>query len=179
MFKSEHLVLNFLKTDDRFEISTFEVRYWHNFVKIGKLILLCPKYPNLGIWAQNLWENNIRLEISIFKIGYRQNIVKILESWYFFVQNTQIWAFGTELWKTKGNRKFKISPIWKFWVVSGHFAIYLCRFGRFWIVLAGRMNFGTRYDLCYEIFQIFKPELLKTFKLVLNLSLISNKTQNL
>ena len=41
----------FLKTNDKFEISTFKIG---NFVKIRMLILFGPKCPNLSIWAQNL-----------------------------------------------------------------------------------------------------------------------------
>ena len=36
----------------RFEISTFEIGYRQNFVKIKKVIPFGPKCPNLEIWAQ-------------------------------------------------------------------------------------------------------------------------------
>ena len=135
-----------------------------NFVKITKLILLCPKYPNLGIWATNFWKNNVRCQISIFKIGRRQNLVKRLESWYFFVQNTQIWAFGPKVWKTKVNRKFQISPIWTFSVSSGCFSFFLGRLGWFRIVLAGFGSFGlapgiSKYEWTLVQARVFQAKL--------------------
>ena len=42
----------FLKTNVRFEVSTFEAVYIRNFVKIRKLIFFGPKYPNFGIWGR-------------------------------------------------------------------------------------------------------------------------------
>ena len=42
-----------LKTNVRFEISTFEIGYLQSLVKIGNLILFGQKGPNLGIWAQH------------------------------------------------------------------------------------------------------------------------------
>ena len=51
MPKFGHLGLKFWKTNVRFEISTFEIWYKGNFVKIRKLIPFGPKYPN--VWAQN------------------------------------------------------------------------------------------------------------------------------
>ena len=38
-----------LKRNIRFEVSTFEIRYIRNFVKIRKIIHFGAKYPNLGI----------------------------------------------------------------------------------------------------------------------------------
>ena len=46
-------MLKFSKTNIRFKISTFEIGYMRNFVKIRMLILFDPKCPNFGIWAQN------------------------------------------------------------------------------------------------------------------------------
>ena len=54
MLKIEHFGSTFLKINVRFEISTFEVGYKGNFVKIRELIFSDPKCPNLGIWTQNL-----------------------------------------------------------------------------------------------------------------------------
>ena len=45
-------ILKFLKTKVKFEISTLEIGYMQNFVKIRKLI--CRKCPNVGLWATNL-----------------------------------------------------------------------------------------------------------------------------
>ena len=42
------------KTNVRFEISTFEIEYIQNLVKIGKLLLFGPKGLSLGIWAQHI-----------------------------------------------------------------------------------------------------------------------------
>ena len=42
----------FSKTNVRFDISTFEIGYMRNFVKIRELIL--TKYPNLYVWARNV-----------------------------------------------------------------------------------------------------------------------------
>ena len=36
----------FSKTSDRFDITNFEIRYMRNFVKIRKLIRVCPKCPD-------------------------------------------------------------------------------------------------------------------------------------
>ena len=43
----------FSKTNNRFEICTFEIRHMCNFVKIRELILLGPKYTYSGVWARN------------------------------------------------------------------------------------------------------------------------------
>ena len=93
-----------------------------------------PKFEDLG---STFLKKNIRVEINFFEIGCKQNFVKRLESLYFFAQNTQIWPFGPEVWKTKASRKFQVCPILKFWVVSGRFAIFLGRFSWFCVVSAG------------------------------------------
>ena len=54
MPKFRDLGSTFLKTNNKFEISTSEIGYMGNFVKIRSLILFGQKCPNLGIWAQNL-----------------------------------------------------------------------------------------------------------------------------
>ena len=81
-----------------------------------------PKFAHLG---SKFSKSNVRFEIRNFEIEHKQNFAKILASWYFFVQNTQIWIFGLEVWETKAGRKFQISPVLKIWVV-------LCRFANFW-----------------------------------------------
>ena len=171
-----------------------------NFIKITKLILLCPKYPNLGIWAPNFGKNNVRCQISIFKIGHRQNFVKRLESWYFFVQNTQIWALGRKFEKQKltENSKFLQFGNFRSLPVVSHFLrsfrLVSDRFGSFrelvstnelWYKLGSfKQNylvtvFSKVIQYGYEIFKLFQPEMLKIFNLVLNFSQISNKAQNL
>ena len=52
MLKFEDLNSKFLKINVRFEISTFEIGYMQNFVKVRKLMLFDPKCPYLEIWAQ-------------------------------------------------------------------------------------------------------------------------------
>ena len=80
MLQFGNLCSKFLKTNVRFEISTFKVVHMRNFVKIRTLILFGPKYPDLAIWLQNFWKPMSNL---------------------------------------KASRKFDISPILKFWNVSG------------------------------------------------------------
>ena len=53
MPKSGDFGLTFLKTNDRFQINTFEIGYMQNLVNISKLILFDPKCPDLGIFARN------------------------------------------------------------------------------------------------------------------------------
>ena len=53
MPKFRDLDSNFSKASVKFAISTFEIVYMQNFIKIRKLILFKPKCPNLGIWAKN------------------------------------------------------------------------------------------------------------------------------
>ena len=52
--------MKFSKTNIRFEISIFKISYKQNLVKIRKLIPFGPRYPNLGIWAENLKNESIR-----------------------------------------------------------------------------------------------------------------------
>ena len=87
-----HLGFKFLKTNVRFEISTFETVHMRNlksahskqgtsqillrlestfetvrmqnFIKIGKLILFGPKCPNLGIWARNFQKPMTDLKLA-------------------------------------------------------------------------------------------------------------------
>ena len=53
MPKSGDLGSKFSKINVKFKISTFEIEYMRNFVKIRKLIFFGLKCPNLGIWAEN------------------------------------------------------------------------------------------------------------------------------
>ena len=50
------------------------------------------------------------------------------------LQNTHIWAFGIEVWKTKVSRTLQISPILKFWVVCNYFWVVSAGVGSFWLV---------------------------------------------
>ena len=95
-----------------------------------------------------------KFKIIIFKIGYRQNFVKRLNNWYFFAQNTRIWAFGLNVWKTKASRKFQIPLIFNCWVVLGHFAVFWfvsAGFGSFWLVPA----FSIRTDIFSSAHEIY------------------------
>ena len=116
---------HFSKTNVISEISTFEIGYMRNFTKIRKLILFDSKCPNLGIWVRNFRKTMSDLKSAPSKQKNRQNFVKRLEIWHFFAKNTQIWAFGLKAWKTKASRKFQISTILKFRVVSAGFASFL------------------------------------------------------
>ena len=69
MPKFGHLSSKFWKTNVRFEISTFEIGYQRNFVKIKNLILFGPKYPDLGIWAQNFGKQMSDLKSALSKYG--------------------------------------------------------------------------------------------------------------
>ena len=53
MSKFGYLGSKFLKTNDKFEISTFEIGYMKNFVKIRTLVHFGPKCQCLEIWARN------------------------------------------------------------------------------------------------------------------------------
>ena len=47
--------LKILKTNVRFEISTFEMGFIQSLTnKIKEVIFFDPKCPNMGIWARNL-----------------------------------------------------------------------------------------------------------------------------
>ena len=61
-----------LKTNVRFEISTFEIGYMRNYVKIRKLIPFGPKVLNLGIWAHNLGKQMSDFKSAPSKQGTRE-----------------------------------------------------------------------------------------------------------
>ena len=52
------------KTNLRFEISTFEIGYMQNYVKIKKLITFGPKSLNLDVWAQNFSKQTSDLKLA-------------------------------------------------------------------------------------------------------------------
>ena len=60
-------MLKFSKTSIRLKISTFEIGYMRNFVKIRMLILFDPKCPNFGIWAQNFRKTMSDLKLTSSK----------------------------------------------------------------------------------------------------------------
>ena len=72
-----------MKTKVRFEISTFNIGYRQNFVKIRKLILFGHKCPNFGDLGSNLSKTNVKFEIGTFETGYLQNFVKIKKLIFF------------------------------------------------------------------------------------------------
>ena len=53
MPKFGDLSLKVLKTNARFETSTFKNRIQASFIRITKIILFGPKCSNMGIWPQN------------------------------------------------------------------------------------------------------------------------------
>ena len=66
------------KTDVTFEISTFEIGYMRNLVKIRKLILFSPKGLSLGIWTQNLGKRMSDMNSAPSKSGTSEFLLKIL-----------------------------------------------------------------------------------------------------
>ena len=58
------------KTSVKFEISTFEIGYIQNFVKIRELILFGPKIPKFGPLGLKFSKANDKFAISTFKIKY-------------------------------------------------------------------------------------------------------------
>ena len=73
-------ILKFSKTKVKFEISTFEIGYMQNFVKIRKLIcpkVNMPKMPKCRSLGYNFTKTNDKFDFSTFKIEYIQNLVKI------------------------------------------------------------------------------------------------------
>ena len=74
MPKSGNLGSKCLKTNARFEISTFKHR--QNIIKISKNTFWL-KMPKFGGFSSKFSKSNVRFEISIFEIGYVQNLVKI------------------------------------------------------------------------------------------------------
>ena len=80
----------------------------------------------------------------------------LLESRHLLTCNTQIWAFGLEVWKRKPCRKCQISSIFNFWVVSlslryffGSFWLESASIGFFW-VLASTCN-NLELDVCKSL----------------------------
>ena len=130
MLKFRHLGS---KTNVKFEISTFEIGYMRNFVKIRKLIFFGPKCPNLGIWARNLKKINDKFEISSFKIGYMQNFVKIRKSILFSPKCPIV-----------GNPKFpQFEILGRFGSFRKFLGVVLAGFGSFWLVPG-----FSKYDYC-------------------------------
>ena len=54
MSKFWHLGSDLSKINVKFELSTFEIEYVRNFVKIRQSILFGLKCANLGNWVRNL-----------------------------------------------------------------------------------------------------------------------------
>ena len=90
--------------------------------------------PKFWPFGSKFSKTNDKFEISTFKISYMQSFVKIRKLILFGqkCQNLGIWAQNL---KNEASRKFKISAILKFLVVSGRFAIF------FRVVLAGFGSF--------------------------------------
>ena len=73
MLKFGDLDSKFSKTNNEFEISTFEIGYMQNFVKIEKL----PKMPKFEGLGSKFSKTNKKFEISRFKTEYMRDFVKI------------------------------------------------------------------------------------------------------
>ena len=89
-----NLGTSLLKANGRFQITTFDIAYGWNFVKISYLILFGSKSPYLEIQTQNFSKTYVRFEISTLKIGYLRNFVKIRKLILFDLKcpNLRIWA---------------------------------------------------------------------------------------
>ena len=98
-----YLDWKFLKTNVRFEISTFEVANRQTVVKIKRLILFGPKFLNLGSWARNFWKQMSDLKSAPAKQHTRKISLR-LDSWYFLTK-MGIWVQNF----SKTNVRFKIS----------------------------------------------------------------------
>ena len=95
MPKFGHLGSKYLKTNVKFEISSFEIGYLRNFVKIRRSILVSPKCPNLGILARNF-----RKQMANLKSAYLKKVhAKFRLSQYFLAEKAQLWVFGLKIWK--------------------------------------------------------------------------------
>ena len=125
---------------------------------IAKVLIL-----NLTLVFQNLTQilkfGHFRLKsinFLIFKKFYMYTIFK------YFKSDNGFW----EIWKTKTSGKFQISPILKFWVISGCFAICLYRFGwlrivsagfgLFWLVSGRFGSFRVLISMLYEVIMVDK-----------------------
>ena len=129
MPKFEDLDSRFSKTNIRFEISTSEGDTCKILLKLESWYFLAQNAHIWGDSGSKFSKTNVIFKISTCQIEYRQNFVERLESLNVLAQNAQICAFGLEIWKTKASRKFQISPVWKFWIVSGRFTFFLSRSG--------------------------------------------------
>ena len=78
-------------------------------------------------------------------------------------QNTQIWVFGLEVWKTKLVQNSRFPQFWNFgsfWVVSQFFIyIYIYIFGWFCVVSAGFGSFWL-VSACFGSFRVLGSTLL-------------------
>ena len=80
----------------RFEISTFEIGYRQNFVKIRKLLLFSFWSKMSKFWDSDSKFSKTNVNSELFELGYIRNFVKIREL-ILLEQNGQIWAFGLEI----------------------------------------------------------------------------------
>ena len=141
--KFEDLGSKFSKKTGRYEISTFELGYKQNFVKMRKLILFGPTSPHLGIWARNCRKQIVRFEISTLKIWCRQNFVKIRKH-TFWPKIPKFWYLGSISEKLKLEENSRFPQFWNF----GLFLVVLQflggRFGWFRLV-PGFSKYNKKY----------------------------------
>ena len=152
MSKFRNLGWKSLENNVIFEISTFEIMYRKNFVKIWKLLFFGPKMPILRNLGSIFSETNVRFEISTFELGYLQNFLKIRKLTLF---GSQFGYLGLKIEKWKPVKNSRFPQIWNygsFWVVSQFFRLVLARFDIHMI-----LNCYTYFDLGYiKMTKIYK-----------------------
>ena len=157
MPKFEHLGSKYLKTNFRFEISTFEIVNRQIIVKIRNLILFDRKCPNSGIWAQNFQKTILNFKAGLSKQGADKITFTDQKVDTSLPKNPHLSIWGRIL-KNKSWQKipdFLNFEIGSFWVISlffGGFQLVLARFSLF-LILVSTLNvpstqFSTRHCSC-------------------------------
>ena len=77
MPKFGDLSLKVLKTNARFETSTFKNRIQASFIRITKIILFGPKCSNMGIWPQNFWKQMSDSKSVPWKYGRCESFLRL------------------------------------------------------------------------------------------------------
>ena len=140
----------FSKTYNRFEISTFEIRYMRNFIKIKIWVFELKFSKAFNRFEINTFDteymptfvkirklilfgsSNVRFEIRTFKIGYKHNFVRIRKFIILGTKHTILGIWAQSL-KIESQQKIPDFPSFK---VLDHFGSFV-NFGRlFRLVLA-------------------------------------------
>ena len=90
------------------------------------------KFVYLGTYLSKI---NVKFEFSTFEIGCMRNFVKIIKSILSGPKCPNVDTCDRSL-NNESEKEILDFPNLKFWVVSGHFAIFGGRFGWFRLVLA-------------------------------------------